>query len=43
MKKITLAILAGIVLIGALAGCNAMRGAGEDLSDTGKHIQKIGQ
>ena len=42
MKKIVLAILAVIFLTGALAGCNATRGAGKDLSDTGKHIQNIG-
>ena len=43
MKKIVLAILAVIVLTGALAGCNAMRGAGTDLSDTGNHISNIGK
>ena len=43
MKKITLAIFMVIVLVGALAGCNAMRGAGADLSDTGKHISNIGK
>ena len=42
MKKIALAILAVIFLTGALAGCNAARGAGKDISDTGKHIQNIG-
>ena len=43
MKKMTLAILAVIFLTGALVGCNAARGAGKDISDTGQHIQKIGQ
>ena len=43
MKKIALAILAVIVLSGVLAGCNATRGAGQDISDAGQHIQKIGQ
>ncbi|MFA5144341.1 MAG: entericidin [Candidatus Omnitrophota bacterium] len=43
MGKITLAILAVIFLTGVLAGCNAMRGAGADLSDTGKHISNIGK
>ena len=42
MKKITLAILAVILLTGALAGCNAARGAGKDVSDAGKHMQNIG-
>ena len=26
----------------AVSGCNALRGAGTDLSDTGKHIEKVG-
>ena len=43
MRKIALAILAVIFLTGALAGCNATRGAGKDISDAGQHIQKIGQ
>ena len=43
MKKITLAILAVMFLAGALAGCNATRGAGQDISDTGKHIENIGK
>ena len=42
MKKITLAILAVMFLMGALAGCNATRGAGQDISDAGKHISNIG-
>ena len=43
MKKIALAILAVIFLTGALAGCNAMRGAGQDVSDTGQHISNMGK
>ena len=43
MKKFTLAILAVMFLMGALAGCNATRGAGQDISDTGQHIKNIGQ
>jgi len=43
MKKIALAILAVMLLSSALLGCNAMRGAGEDLSDTGKHISNVGK
>jgi len=43
MKKIALAILAVVFLAGALTGCNAARGAGQDISDAGKHIQNIGK
>ena len=43
MKKAALAILAIVFLVGALAGCNAARGVGQDISNTGQHIQKIGQ
>ena len=42
MKKITLAILAIIVLTGALSGCNATRGAGEDIKSAGQHVANIG-
>ena len=43
MKKIVLAILAVMVLTGALAGCNATRGAGQDISSAGQHISNIGK
>ena len=43
MKKIVLAILAVIVLTGALSGCNATRGAGEDIKSAGEHISNIGK
>jgi predicted small secreted protein len=43
MKKITLLSLVALVLVIALLGCNAFRGAGQDLSDTGKHIENVGK
>lgn len=43
MNKMILVILAVIFLTGALTGCNAVRGVGQDMSDAGQHIQKIGQ
>lgn len=43
MKKIMLAILAVMFLTGAIVGCNATRGAGQDISDAGKHISNIGK
>ena len=43
MKKITLLSLAVLVLMTSILGCNAARGAGKDLSDTGKHIENIGK
>ena len=42
MKKLTLLILAALLLTISTMGCNAARGAGRDISDTGKHIQNIG-
>jgi predicted small secreted protein len=43
MKKFTLLSLAALVLATSLLGCNAFRGAGKDLSDTGGHIQNVGK
>jgi predicted small secreted protein len=43
MKKITLLSLLVLVLMTSLFGCNAARGAGKDLEDTGKHIENIGK
>ena len=43
MKRLTLAILAVMFLMGALTGCNATRGAGQDISDAGKHISDVGR
>ena len=43
MKKSTLLILLGLVLMTVILGCNMARGAGKDISDSGKHIQDIGK
>jgi predicted small secreted protein len=43
MKKFTLLSLAALVLMTSLLGCNAARGAGKDISDSGKHIENIGK
>jgi predicted small secreted protein len=32
-----------IFLLISILGCNAFRGAGKDLSDTGKHIENVGK
>jgi predicted small secreted protein len=43
MKKLTLLSLAALVLVTSILGCNAARGVGKDMSDTGAHIQNIGK
>ena len=43
MKKFTLWSLTVLILMTSILGCNAARGAGKDISDTGKHIQNIGK
>jgi len=40
MKKFTLLSLLALILATSLLGCNAARGAGKDLSDSGKHIPR---
>lgn len=42
MKNLTLLMLVVIVLMISTAGCNALRGAGKDISDSGRHIQNVG-
>ena len=42
MKRISLLMLVALFLVISTLGCNATRGVGKDLSDTGKHIQNIG-
>ena len=42
MKKLVLLSLLAVILMTSVLGCNAARGVGKDLSDTGKHIQNIG-
>jgi len=43
MKKLTLLSLLALILMTSLLGCNAARGAGKDIEDTGKHIENIGK
>ncbi|MEI8350544.1 MAG: entericidin [Candidatus Omnitrophota bacterium] len=43
MKKLSLLSLVVLIMITSFLGCNAMRGAGKDISDTGKHIEDIGK
>ena len=43
MKRLTLLALVVAFLMIATVGCNAARGAGKDLEDTGKHIENIGK
>ena len=42
MKKLVLLSLLAAILMTSTLGCNAARGAGKDISDTGKHISNIG-
>jgi predicted small secreted protein len=43
MKRALLLTLAAVFVMMATSGCNALRGAGTDISDSGKHIQNIGK
>ena len=43
MKKFYLLSLAALILMTSILGCNAARGLGKDISDTGKHIENIGK
>jgi predicted small secreted protein len=43
MKKLTLLSLLAVILMTSLLGCNAARGAGKDIENTGKHIENIGK
>ncbi len=43
MKKFTLLSLVVLILMTSLLGCNMARGAGKDISDTGKHMENIGK
>jgi len=43
MRKLTLLGLLVLILMTSILGCNAFRGAGKDLSDTGKHIENAGK
>jgi len=43
MKKLTLWSLITLILMTSVLGCNTLRGAGKDISDTGKHIENVGK
>ena len=44
MKKFTFFCLLVVISVASLlVGCNAFRGAGKDMSDTGKHLQDVGK
>lgn len=43
MRKVFLLMLAGLFLMISTLGCNALRGAGKDVSDSGEHIQNVGK
>ena len=43
MKKFVLLSLLVVIFMISILGCNAFRGAGKDLSDTGKHIESVGK
>ena len=42
MKKFTLLVLVALLLTISILGCNAARGVGKDIQDTGKHVSNIG-
>ena len=43
MKRFALLMLMVLFLMLSTLGCNAMRGAGQDVSDTGQHMQNVGK
>ncbi len=43
MRKVCLMILAIAFLMTSILGCNALRGAGKDIEDSGEHIQNVGK
>ena len=43
MRRFSLLMLAVLFLMISTLGCNALRGAGKDISDTGAHIQDAGK
>jgi len=43
MKILVLLSSAVLILTTSILGCNAFRGAGKDLQDTGKHIENVGK
>ena len=43
MKKFALLGLVALLLTISTLGCNAARGVGKDIQDTGKHVSDIGK
>lgn len=43
MKKFAFLMFGALFLMISTLGCNATRGAGQDIQDTGKHIENIGK
>ena len=43
MKRFSLFTSVGLFFMVSLTGCNMWRGAGQDISDTGKHMEHTGQ
>ena len=43
MRKFVLLMLVAVSLMASTLGCNALRGAGKDLEDTGRHIENVGK
>ena len=43
MKRFSLLMLAALFLMISTVGCNALRGAGKDISSAGGHIQDVGK
>ena len=39
IKRLILALFAAVALVTAVTGCNTVRGAGEDVEDTGAAIR----
>ena len=42
MKRFSLLMIVVIFLMISTLGCNAARGVGKDIQDTGKHVSNIG-
>ena len=43
MKRFSLLMLVALFLMISTLGCNATRGAGKDIENTGRHIENIGK
>lgn len=43
MKRATILSLLSLIVMASLVGCNALRGAGKDIENTGEHIENVGK